>query len=89
MIRSEMSKGCKHFREQGECAVARCKRRARNLLTPGQVADLFNVDPRTVNRWARDGLLNAVRTPGNHWRFSKDDVAELLGVPVEDLEEAD
>ena len=39
------------------------------LLTPGEVAALFRVDPKTVTRWAQDGRLSSVRTLGGHRRF--------------------
>jgi excisionase family DNA binding protein len=42
------------------------------------VAAIFNVEPQTVSRWNRTGLLAAVRTPGGHRRFSEDDVRTLL-----------
>ena len=48
------------------------------LLTPGQVAAIFQVEPQTVSRWNRTGRLAAVRTPGGHRRFSEDDVLTLL-----------
>jgi excisionase family DNA binding protein len=48
------------------------------LLTPGEVADLFRVEPRTVGRWARDGRLSAVRTPGGHRRYRESAVRALL-----------
>ncbi len=35
-----------------------------SLLTPGQVAALFHVDPKTVTRWAHAGRLGSLRTPG-------------------------
>ena len=34
------------------------------LLTPGEVAQLFRVDPKTVTRWAKSGKLTAIRTLG-------------------------
>ena len=34
------------------------------LMTPGQVAALFHVDPKTVTRWAHAGRLGSLRTPG-------------------------
>lgn len=49
------------------------------LLTPAEVARAFSVDPKTVSRWAKDGKLRAVRTPGGHRRFSAAQVYELLG----------
>ncbi len=39
------------------------------LLTPRQVARRFAVDPKTVTRWARDGKLPSIRTPGGHRRY--------------------
>ena len=55
-----------------------------NLLTPGEVAVLFRVDPKTVTRWAQAGKLSAVRTLGGHRRFHEDEVRQLLtGVPTQ------
>ena len=52
------------------------------LLTPGEVAVMFRVDPKTVTRWAQAGKLSAVRTLGGHRRFHEDEVRQLLeGVP--------
>ncbi|MEV7011582.1 BldC family transcriptional regulator [Streptosporangium sp. NPDC051022] len=48
------------------------------LLTPGEVATMFRVDPKTVNRWANEGKLTSVRTPGGHRRFFKAEVHTLL-----------
>ena len=39
------------------------------FLSRAQVSRLFGVSPSTVTRWARMGLLRAVRTPGGHYRF--------------------
>lgn len=47
-------------------------------MTPGQVAALFNVNPKTVTRWAGAGLLGSVRTPGGHRRFRASEVFALL-----------
>lgn len=52
------------------------------LLTPGEVAVLFRVDPKTVTRWAQAGKLSTVRTLGGHRRYHEDEVRGLLtGVP--------
>jgi excisionase family DNA binding protein len=48
------------------------------LLTPGEVAALFAVDPKTVTRWARNGKLNAIRTLGGHRRYRASEVKALL-----------
>jgi excisionase family DNA binding protein len=48
------------------------------LMTPGEVASLFRVDPKTVSRWAISGRIPSVRTPGGHRRFRENDVRALL-----------
>jgi excisionase family DNA binding protein len=48
------------------------------LLTPGEVALMFRVDPKTVTRWASAGRIGSVRTPGGHRRFLKADIDVLL-----------
>lgn len=48
------------------------------LLTPGEVAREFRVDPKTVTRWAKAGKIGSVRTPGGHRRFRESEVRALL-----------
>lgn len=48
------------------------------LLTPGVVAALFRVDPKTVQRWADQGLLTTTRTLGGHRRFHRHEIEALL-----------
>jgi len=48
------------------------------LLTPGEVASLFRVDPKTVTRWASAGRIGSIRTPGGHRRFRESEVRALL-----------
>jgi excisionase family DNA binding protein len=48
------------------------------LMTPGEVAALFRVDPKTVTRWAATGRIGSIRTPGGHRRFWEAEVLELL-----------
>jgi excisionase family DNA binding protein len=48
------------------------------LLTPGEVAALFRVDPKTVTRWAKAGKLTAIRTLGGHRRYRETEVREYL-----------
>jgi excisionase family DNA binding protein len=42
---------------------------ARAYMTRSEVSRLYGVSASTVTRWARLGLLKAVRTPGGHYRF--------------------
>lgn len=48
------------------------------LLTPAEVAQLFQVDPKTVSRWADKGLVPSTRTLGGHRRFRESDVLAAL-----------
>ncbi len=42
------------------------------LVSRSEVARLFGVSVSTVTRWARQGLLEAIRTPGGQFRFRAD-----------------
>ena len=46
-------------------------------LTPAEVASLFRVDPKTVNRWEAQGKIKSWRTQGGHRRFKKQVVWDL------------
>ncbi len=48
------------------------------LLTPGEVALMFRVDPKTVTRWASSGRVGSIRTPGGHRRFRESEINRLL-----------
>ena len=48
------------------------------LLTPGEVALIFRVDPKTVTRWASAGRIGSIRTPGGHRRFRESEVNNLV-----------
>ena len=53
-----------------------------SLLTPGEVAVMFRVDPKTVTRWAKAGKLTSIRTLGGHRRYREAEVRALLaGIP--------
>jgi len=47
-------------------------------MTPGEVAKLFAVDPKTVSRWATAGKISSVRTLGGHRRFRADEIRAML-----------
>ena len=51
------------------------------LLTPGEVATLFRVDPKTVTRWAQQGKLHSIRTLGGHRRYSEAEIQQFLDDP--------
>jgi excisionase family DNA binding protein len=48
------------------------------LLTPGEVAVMFRVNPKTVTRWARSGRISAIRTIGGHRRFRATEIQRFL-----------
>jgi excisionase family DNA binding protein len=50
------------------------------LLLPSEVAAMFRVDPKTVTRWARRGLLDSIRTLGGHRRYRESEVRALLAL---------
>lgn len=47
-------------------------------LTRSQVAELFGVSPHTVTRWAKEGRLPSVLTPGGHRRYPRKSVERLV-----------
>ncbi len=66
------------YEARGQLVTARHASDHEALLTPGEVAALFRVDPKTVTRWARDGRLSSVRTLGGHRRYRAAEVHALL-----------
>jgi len=47
-------------------------------MTPGEVARLLHVSPKTVNRWAHEGRIPCIVTLGGHRRFPRDAVEAAL-----------
>lgn len=48
------------------------------LMTPGEVAKIFKVTSKTVTRWAKEGKISFITTPGKHKRFWKSEVRRFL-----------
>jgi excisionase family DNA binding protein len=48
------------------------------LLTRSEVADIFQVSPSTVTRWAEAGKLPMVKTLGGHRRYEANTVLKLV-----------
>jgi len=65
-------------RQQGGLNMPNEANESPNLLSPGEVAEMFRVDPKTVTRWAKAGKLSAVKTLGGHRRYHAHEVHELL-----------
>jgi excisionase family DNA binding protein len=54
-----------------------------DLLRPREVAAIFGVRTSTLARWARDGRLTPLRTPGGHRRYSRAAVRDVLAADAE------
>jgi excisionase family DNA binding protein len=50
----------------------------KEFLTPGEVARLLHVSPKTVNRWAHEGRIPCIVTLGGHRRFPRVEVEAAL-----------
>lgn len=48
------------------------------VMSPGDVAAVFGVNPKTITRWAREGKLPFFRTAGGHRRYHRVAVEALL-----------
>lgn len=48
------------------------------LLTPAEVAELFRVSVKTLNRWAQAGRIGSIRTLGGHRRYRESEIRALL-----------
>lgn len=53
-------------------------------LSPTEAGARLGVSPWTVKRWAAEGHLGALRTPGGQWRFRQQDLEEFLARQVVD-----
>jgi excisionase family DNA binding protein len=57
-----------------------------NYLTTSGVAAILQVSPKTVSRWAKEGMLPCLKTLGGHRRFPEPEIRALLAantVPAE------
>lgn len=58
-------------------------------MTTTQIATLAQVDSSAVRMWVKKGLLcPSITTPGGHYRFKTSDVAALLRMNLDDVEDA-
>ena len=49
-------------------------------MTSGEVARALNMTDAAIRRWAREGLVEAIKTPGGQYRFRTEALARLLQV---------
>jgi len=67
-------------------APAHRKQRAKDWMTSGEVARELNMTDAAIRRWAREGLVEAIKTPGGQYRFRRESLNKLLagnGLPLE------
>lgn len=48
------------------------------IMLPAEVAKLFGVDSKTVQRWSASGKLPFFKTLGGHRRYRRDEIYALL-----------
>jgi excisionase family DNA binding protein len=47
-------------------------------VTSGEVARALNMTDAAIRRWAREGLLEAIKTPGGQYRFRREALSNLM-----------
>ena len=53
-------------------------RKHKSFFTRAEVAQMFEVVPNTISRWARDEKLPCVQTPGGRRRYPVDAIQRRL-----------
>ena len=48
------------------------------LVSIGKAASLLGVHPDSLRNWEKSGAIKVYRTPGNHRRFSVEELQNLL-----------
>jgi excisionase family DNA binding protein len=48
-----------------------------NYLHTAEVADILHVSPKTVSRWAKEGMLPFLKTLGGHRRYPEAEIRKL------------
>jgi len=57
-----------------------------SYLYTAEVAAILQVSPKTVSRWATEGKLPFLRTPGGHRRYPASEIRQLAeGLRVQPL----
>lgn len=51
-----------------------------------EACKLLGISQQTLRRWEKTGKIKCVRTEGGHRRFPVEEIARILGCPVEELE---
>jgi excisionase family DNA binding protein len=59
-------------------SIARERPRTKLWMTSGEVARELNMTDAAIRRWAREGLVDAIKTPGGQYRFRREDLNKLF-----------
>lgn len=52
--------------------------RPKTFFSTSELAEILQVDPSTIKRWAETGKLRCFKTPGGHRRFSTSGIREFI-----------
>ena len=55
-------------------------KKPKDWMTSGEVARALNMTDAAIRRWAREGLVEAIKTPGGQYRFRREALARLTQV---------
>ena len=84
--RLESSYACRHVSpapprgpvRKGTLMASRREQASKSAyLLPSEVAEVLQVSPKTVTRWAKEGKLASRRTLGGHRRYARADIESL------------
>lgn len=50
----------------------------KDWVTSGEVARALDMTDAAIRRWAREGLVEAIKTPGGQYRFRREALSELM-----------
>lgn len=50
----------------------------KDLLDPTQASEYLGVHKKTLQKWARDGIVPAYKTPGGYRRYKREDLDKVL-----------
>lgn len=52
----------------------------KDWMTSGEVARALNMTDAAIRRWAREGLIQAMKTPGGQYRIRRESLTQLMQV---------
>ena len=55
-------------------------KKPKDWMTSGEVARALSMTDAAIRRWAREGLVESIKTPGGQYRFRREALARLLQI---------